>query len=32
MYHRLRTVDLMIALEVAVRARPHLSLVKTFLE
>lgn len=32
MFHRLRTVDLMIALEVAVRTRAHLSLVKTFLE
>lgn len=32
MFHRLRTVDLMIAVEVAVRARPHLSLPKTFLE
>lgn len=32
MYHRLRTVDLLIALEVAVRNRPRLSLVKTFLE
>jgi hypothetical protein len=32
MYHRLRTVDLLIALEVAVRKRPRLSLVKSFLE
>jgi hypothetical protein len=32
MYHRLRTVDLMISAEVAVRNRPHLSMVKTFLE
>jgi Replication-relaxation len=32
MYHRLRTVDLMISAEVAVRARPHLSMVKTFIE
>ena len=32
MYHRLRTVDLMIAAEVAVRAREHLSMVRTFLE
>jgi hypothetical protein len=32
MYHRLRTVDLMISAEVAVRRRPHLSMVKTFLE
>jgi Replication-relaxation len=32
MYHRLRTVDLMIAAEVAVRERPHLTMVKTFLE
>lgn len=32
MYHRLRLVDLMLALEVQVRERPHLNLVKTFLE
>jgi DNA-binding PadR family transcriptional regulator len=32
MYHRLRTVDLMISAEVAVRKRPHLSMVQTFLE
>jgi len=32
MYHRLRTVDLMISVEVAVRNRPNLNLVKTFLE
>ena len=32
MYHRLRTVDLMISAEVAVRARPQLSMVQTFLE
>jgi len=32
MYHRLRTVDLMIAAEVAVRSRPHLTMVQTFLE
>jgi hypothetical protein len=32
MYHRLRTVDLMVSAEVAVRARPHLSMVQTFLE
>ena len=32
MYHRLRTVDLLIALEVALRKRAHLSLVQTFLE
>jgi hypothetical protein len=32
MYHRLRTVDLLIALEVAVRKRPRLALIKTFLE
>ena len=32
MYHRLRTVDLMIAAEVAVRARLHLTLIQTFLE
>jgi hypothetical protein len=32
MYHRLRTIDLLIALELAVRKRPHLALVQTFLE
>jgi protein involved in plasmid replication-relaxation len=32
MYHRLRTIDLLIALEVAVRNRPHLSIVQTYLE
>jgi Replication-relaxation len=32
MYHRLRTVDVMISAEVAVRSRPHLSMVHTFLE
>jgi hypothetical protein len=32
MYHRLRTVDVMISAEVAVRRRPQLSMVKTFLE
>jgi hypothetical protein len=32
MYHRLRTVDLMIAAECALRKRPHLAIVKTFLE
>jgi Replication-relaxation len=32
MYHRLATIDLLIALEVAVRNRPHLAMVKTFLE
>ena len=32
MYHRLRTVDLMISAEVAIRDRPHLSMVRTFLE
>jgi Replication-relaxation len=32
MYHRLRTVDLLIALELSVRKRPHLAIVKTFLE
>jgi hypothetical protein len=32
MYHRLRTVDLMIAAEVAVRAREHLTMVRTFIE
>jgi Replication-relaxation len=32
MYHRLHTVDLMISAEVAVRARAHLSMVKTFIE
>ncbi len=32
MYHRLHTVDLMIAAECAVRERPHLSMVRTFIE
>ena len=32
MYHRLRTVDLLISLENAVRNRPRLTVVKTFLE
>jgi hypothetical protein len=32
MFHRLRTVDVMIAAELAVRCRPHLSMVQTFLE
>jgi hypothetical protein len=32
MYHRLATVDLLIALESAVLRRPHLAIVKTFLE
>jgi len=32
MYHRLRTADVLISAEVAVRNRPHLAMVKTFLE
>ena len=32
MYHRLRTVDLLISLEVAVQKRPHLTIINTFLE
>jgi Replication-relaxation len=32
MYHRLRAVDLMIAAEVAIRSRPHLSMARTFTE
>jgi hypothetical protein len=32
MYHRLRTVDLMISAEIAIQSRPHLSMVRTFLE
>src|SRR4051812_27203167 len=32
MYHRLHTVDLMISAECAVRARPQLSVVRTFIE
>jgi hypothetical protein len=32
MYHRLRTVDLLLALESAVGKRPHLAIVQTFLE
>ena len=32
MYHRLRTVDVLIAVELSVRKRPRLSIVQTFLE
>jgi Replication-relaxation len=32
MYHRLHTIDLMVAAEVAVRGRPNLSMVRTFIE
>ncbi|HVI80234.1 MAG TPA: replication-relaxation family protein [Candidatus Acidoferrum sp.] len=32
MYHRLQTVDVMVSAECAVRSRPHLSMVATFLE
>src|SRR5512132_1168641 len=32
MYHRLRTVDMMISAEIAVRNRPCLSMVKTFMK
>ena len=32
MYHRLRMVDLLISLEVAVQKRPHLTILNTFLE
>jgi hypothetical protein len=32
MYHRLRLLDLFIALELSVRGREHISLIKTFLE
>lgn len=32
MYHRLRLLDLLIALEIGVRDLPHLNLVRTFLE
>src|SRR5918995_720342 len=32
MYHRLRTVDLLISLEVAVQKRPHLTIINTFLD
>jgi hypothetical protein len=32
MYHRLRLIDLIIALELAVRGRPHLNLVRTWVE
>jgi hypothetical protein len=32
MYHRLRLLDLLIALEVQVRGRPRLNLVRTFVE
>jgi hypothetical protein len=32
MYHRLRLIDLLIALEIGVRGRPHLNLARTFVE
>jgi hypothetical protein len=32
MYHRLRLIDLIIALELSVRGRPHLNLVRTWVE
>jgi len=32
MYHRLRTIDILIAAETAIRARPHLAMVKVFVE
>jgi Replication-relaxation len=32
MYHRLRTVDLLVSLEAAVGRRPHLAIIQTFLE
>jgi hypothetical protein len=32
MYHRLRLIDLIIALEIGVRSRPHLNLVRTLVE
>jgi hypothetical protein len=32
MFHRLHTVDLMVAAEIAVRERAHLSMVRTFIE
>jgi hypothetical protein len=32
MYHRLHTVDLLLAAELSVRGRPHLTMVRTFLE
>jgi hypothetical protein len=32
MYHRLATIDLLLALELGVRERPHLDLVETFIE
>src|SRR4051794_18128259 len=32
MYHRLRIIDLLVSLEIALRTRPHLSLVRPFLE
>jgi hypothetical protein len=32
MFHRLKTIDLMISAEMAVRERKHLSMVKTFIE
>src|SRR5919202_2289957 len=32
MFHRLRTIDIMISAEVAVRSRPHLTMVAMFIE
>src|SRR4051794_32938978 len=32
MYHRLKTIDLLLSLEIAIRNRPHLRMVKVFLE
>src|SRR3954471_3457670 len=32
MYHRLRIIDLMLSAEIAIRNRPHLTMVKPFLE
>jgi hypothetical protein len=32
MYHRLRTIDALLSVECAIRNRPHLTMVKTFLE
>jgi hypothetical protein len=32
MYHRLRIIDLLISAEIAIRNRPHLAMVKVFVE
>ncbi len=32
MYHRLKIIDMLIALELALRRRPHLSMINVFVE